>query len=53
MESNGLTQALVTTMMGSGLMSLPWDNIQMMTSACYAYNVGRNTLYRTQADIGL
>ena len=53
MEANGLTQALVTTMTASGLTSLTWGNLQFMPSACYAYIVGRNTLYRTKSGMGL
>ena len=53
MVTNGLTQALVTTQTQSGLMSLPWGNLQFMPTACYAYIVGRNTLYRTKAGMGL
>lgn len=53
MTTNGLTQALVTTMTASGLTSLPWGNLQFMPTACYAYIVGRNTLYRTKAGMGL
>lgn len=53
MATNGLTQALVTTQTKSGLMSLPWGNLQFMPTACYAYIVGRNTLFRTKAGMGL
>lgn len=53
METNGLTQALVTTQTMSGLVSLPWGNLQFMPTACYAYIVGRNTLFRTKAGMGL
>ena len=53
MGTNGLTQALVTTQTQSGLMSLPWGNLQFMPTACYAYIVGRNTLFRTKAGMGL
>lgn len=53
MTTNGLTQALVTTMTASGLTSLPWGNLQFMPTACYAYIVGRNTLYRTKEGMGL
>ena len=53
MAANGLTQALVTTQTQSGLMSLPWGNLQFMPTACYAYIVGRNTLFRTKAGMGL
>ena len=53
MATNGLTQALVTTLTQSGLMSLSWGNLQFMPTACYAYIVGRNTLYRTKAGMGL
>lgn len=53
MTTNGLTQALVTTQTQSGLMSLPWGNLQFMPTACYAYIVGRNTLFRTKAGMGL
>ena len=53
MTTNGLTQALVTTMTASGLTSLSWGNLQFMPTACYAYIVGRNTLYRTKAGMGL
>jgi hypothetical protein len=53
METNGLTQALVTTQTQSGLMSLSWGNLQFMPTACYAYIVGRNTLFRTKAGMGL
>ena len=53
MATNGLTQALVTTQTQSGLMSLPWGNLQFMPTACYAYIVGRNTLFRTKAGMGL
>ena len=53
MQTNGLTQALVTTLSHSGLKSLPWGNLQYMPSACYAYIVGRNTLTRTRDAMGL
>lgn len=53
MQTNGLSQALVTTMTLSGLKSLPWGNLQYMPSACYAYVVGRNTLNRTRDAMGL
>jgi predicted AAA+ superfamily ATPase len=53
MAVNNLTQALVTTQTCSGLMSLPWGNLQFMPTACYAYIVGRNTLFRTKAGMGL
>ena len=53
MQTNGLSQALVTTMTRSGLKSLPWGNLQYMPSACYAYVVGRNTLNRTRDAMGL
>lgn len=53
MGTNGLTQALVTTQSQSGLMSLPWGNLQFIPTACYAYIVGRNTLFRTKAGMGL
>ena len=53
MATNGLTQAVVTTMTQSGLKSLPWGNLQYMPSACYAYVVGRNTLKRTRDAMGL
>ena len=53
MKTNGLSQALVTTMTCSGLKSLPWGNLQYMPSACYAYVVGRNTLNRTRDAMGL
>lgn len=53
MTKNGLTQALVTTMTASGLTSLSWGNLQFMPTACYAYIVGRNTLYRTKAGMGM
>lgn len=53
MTTNGISQALVTTMTASGLTSLPWGNLQFMPTACYAYIVGRNTLYRTQAGMGV
>ena len=33
----------------SGLTTLPWGNLQFMPSACYAYIVGRNTLYCTKS----
>ncbi len=53
METNGLTQALVTTLTQRGLMSLGWGNLHFMPTACYAYIVGRNTLFRTKDEMGL
>ena len=37
----------------SGLTTLPWGNLQFMSSDCYAHIVGRNTLYRTKSGMGL
>ena len=37
----------------SGLNRLPWGNLQFIPSACYAYRVCRNTLYRTKSGMGL
>ena len=34
-------------------MSLPWENLQFMPTVCYAHIVGRNTLFRTKAGMGL
>ena len=53
MGTNGLSQALVTTMTQSGLKDMPWGGLQFMPSACYAYIVGRNTLNRTRDVMGL
>lgn len=53
MTANRLQQALVTTLTESGLQSLPWGNLQYMPTACYAYIVGRNTLNRTRAMMGM
>ena len=53
MTANRLGQALVTTLTESGLQSLPWGNLQYMPTACYAYVVGRNTLNRTRAMMGM
>lgn len=53
MTTNGLTQALVTTMSQSGLTSTEWGNLQFMPTACYAYIVGKNTLNRTKDMVGM
>ena len=53
MSTNGLTQALVTTMTRSGLLSTDWGNLQFIPTACYAYIVGRNTLNRTKDIMGM
>lgn len=53
MQSNHLSQALVTTLNESGLQSMPWGNLQFMPTACYAYIVGRNTLTRTKEMMGM
>lgn len=52
-STNGLTQALVTTMTRSGLLSTDWGNLQFIPTACYAYIVGRNTLNRTKDIMGM
>ena len=52
METNHLTQALVTTMTQSGLVGQSWGNLQFMPAACYAYLVGRNTLKRVKSRVG-
>ena len=53
METNHLTQALVTTMTQSGLVGQSWGNLQFMPAACYAYLVGRNTLKRGKSRVGV
>jgi len=53
MDKNHLQQALVTTISQSGTKDVDFGTLHFITSACYAYTVGKNTLEQVRYSFGL
>lgn len=54
MDTNKLSNSLVTTMTEIGFKEVKENHILcFIPAACYAYVVGKNTIYRTKNDYGL
>ncbi len=53
MEHNKLTQAIVTSKTVFAKQSMRCGDVHFVPTACYAYTVGKNTLYKTKQLYGL
>ena len=53
MKTNGLSDAIVTSISEEGKKEMPYGNLQFMPVACYAYTFGENTLKVTKKSFGL
>lgn len=53
MKTNGLSDAIVTSISEEGKKEMPYGNLHFMPVACYAYTVGENTLKATKRSFGL
>ena len=53
MEHNKLTQAIVTSKTVFAKQSMRCGDVHFVPTACYAYTVGKNTIYKTKQLYGL